>query len=408
MTDRGHLYCCYIAALLGGNSAERSRRAPSRETGCAKSCNAERVTLGSAWPVEARIPAHGVTDEPTRPPDPARRGDADPAPHLHRQSRARHGGGADFRDRPARRHRGRHRPAGAVRGSARRPCPRHADRPAGADRAGDDSPLRPAVAQQLFDRRRALPARLLHDEAQPAAEREDGAAARLRRRASAAAGLDRAGRAGADPRAGRPASEDDRHERRRNAAQGGRPWRTLRHDGDQGGDRGARRGRQPQRRAGPGFRAWDQPGDGRADRLFRARGAGGRRRDRQRIGGARQARSGRRRDHVDQSQHLRPVRTRDRRNRRSDAPSRRLLLLRRRQFQRDRRQDPAGRPRRRRDAHQPAQDVLDPARRRRPGRGASRVVAAARAVRAGPLRGRKGRGAGTRRARARGPRRSAG
>ena len=39
-----------------------------------------------------------------------------------------------------------------------------ADRPAGTDRAGDDPALRPAVAHELFDRRRDLPARLLHDE----------------------------------------------------------------------------------------------------------------------------------------------------------------------------------------------------------------------------------------------------
>ena len=38
----------------------------------------------------------------------------------------------------------------------------------------------------------ALPARLLHDEAQSAPQREDGAAAGLRRHPSAAAGLDRA------------------------------------------------------------------------------------------------------------------------------------------------------------------------------------------------------------------------
>ena len=35
--------------------------------------------------------------------------------------------------------------------------------------------------------------------------------------------------------------DDDRHERGRDVAEGRRAWRTLRHDGDQGGDRGARR-----------------------------------------------------------------------------------------------------------------------------------------------------------------------
>ena len=46
----------------------------------------------------------------------------------------------------------------------------------------------------------------------------------------------------------------------------------------------------------------------------------------------------------------------------------RVLLLRRRQLQRHRRQGAAGRPRRRLHAHQPAQDLLDAAWRRRAGR----------------------------------------
>ena len=61
-------------------------------------------------------------------------------------------------------------------------------------------------------------------------------------------------------------------------------------------------------------------------------------------------------------------------------------LLRRRQFQRDRRPGPAGRPRHRRDAHQPAQDLLDAARRRRSGRGPGRLLRGADAVRAAAVR----------------------
>ena len=57
------------------------------------------------------------------------------------------------------------------------------------------------VAEELRHRHRALSARLVHHEAQPAPQREDGAAARLRRHPSAAAALDRAGRARADRRA---------------------------------------------------------------------------------------------------------------------------------------------------------------------------------------------------------------
>ena len=149
-------------------------------------------------------------------------------------------------------------------------------------------------------------------------------------------------------------------------AEGRRARRTVRHDGDQGGDRGARRRQDAQRRAGAriartapiprpaaliGFsvRAVPAGADGVVERR----------------GGARGARPRRRRDHADQPQHLRPVRARDRRDRRGGARGGRLFLLRRRQFQRDRRQDAARRPRRRRDAHQPAQDLLDAARRRR-------------------------------------------
>ena len=63
-----------------------------------------------------------------------------------------------------------------------------------------------------------------------------------------------------------------------------------------------------------------------------------------------------------------------------------LRLLRRRQFQRDRRQGPPRRPRHRRDAHQPAQDLLDPARRRRAGLGPGGAVGSAGAVRAAAVR----------------------
>ena len=119
-----------------------------------------------------------------------------------------------------------------------------------------------------------LSARLVHDEAQSATQRENGAPAGLRRHASAAARLDRAGRAGADRDACRRADDDDRHERGRDVAEGRRARRAVRHDGDQGGDRGARRGGEAQGRAGSGIRPWHQPGDGRADRLSGASGSG--------------------------------------------------------------------------------------------------------------------------------------
>ena len=103
--------------------------------------------------------------------------------------------------------------------------------------------------QELFDRCRPLSARLLHDEAQSAPQRENGAPAGLCRHSSAAADIDRARRAGADRRTRANAADADRHERNRDVAESRRAWRTLRHDGDQGGDRGARRRGDPQCRA---------------------------------------------------------------------------------------------------------------------------------------------------------------
>ena len=70
-----------------------------------------------------------------------------------------------------------------------------------------------------------------------------------------------------------------------------------------------------------------------------------------------------------QPQYLRPVRAGHDRDLRRGPRGRRPGLLRRRQFQRDRRPGAARRPRHRRDAHQPPQDLLDPAWRRRAGLG---------------------------------------
>ena len=89
---------------------------------------------------------------------------------------------------------------------------------------------------------------------------------------------------------------------------------------------------------------------------------------------------------------------------RRDLPGRarggRLLLLRRRQLQRHRRPGAAGRPRRRLHAHQPAQDLLDAAWRRRAGRRSGGAVGGAGALRALSLdrEGRRRTGASPRRA----------
>ena len=139
----------------------------------------------------------------------------------------------------------------------------------------------------------------------------------------------------------------------------------------------------------PEFGARHQPGDGGAARLSRRVGAGARRRHGRPGGGEEAALARGRRHHADQPQHLRPVRARRGGDRRRRARGRRLLLCRRRQLQRHRRQGAARRSRRRCHAHQPAQDVLDPARRRRAGRRAGGAVGGAGAVHAGALCGRR-------------------
>ena len=166
--------------------------------------------------------------------------------------------------------------------------------------------------------------------------------------------------------------------------EGRRARRALRHDGDQGGARRARR--EALDRAGAGFGARHQSGDRRAARLSRRVGAGARGRHGRSRGGEEAALARGRRHHAHQPQHLRPVRARRGGDRRRRARGRRLLLRRRRQLQRHRRQGAARRSRRRRHAHQPAQDVLDAARRRRAGRGAGGAVGGAGAVRAGAVR----------------------
>ena len=111
----------------------------------------------------------------------------------------------------------------------------------GLSRARGDAPFRAPEPEELRHRHGHLSARLVHHEAQPAPQREDGAAAGLRRHPSAAAALHRAGRDRADRRVVALAVRTDRHAGDRHDAQGRRARRTVRHDGDQGGAGGARR-----------------------------------------------------------------------------------------------------------------------------------------------------------------------
>ena len=98
--------------------------------------------------------------------------------------------------------------------------------------------------QELRHRPGALSAGLVHDEAQPAAQREDGAPAGLRRPASAAAAVTTVqGALELMDALAHWLQDADRHARRCHVAQGRRAWRALRHAGHQGRARGRRRGR---------------------------------------------------------------------------------------------------------------------------------------------------------------------
>ena len=130
------------------------------------------------------------------------------APERHAERRTtftgnrglQHRGAADLRDRaqPARL---RRRSAGAAEGQRPRSDGLRRTAPIGLPGLSEPEVVRHYVRlsqkNYAIDMRR-LSARLVHHEAQSAPQREDGAAAGLRRPPSAAAGLDRAGRARAD------------------------------------------------------------------------------------------------------------------------------------------------------------------------------------------------------------------
>ena len=133
----------------------------------------------------------------------------------------------------------------------------------------------------------------------------------------------------------------------------------------------ARRG-PPQHLPDPRIGARHQPGQ-RADGRHAGGGDEVRRHGQRRPGRpagqvrAAQRQPGRGDDHL--PQHLRRVRDARQGAVRAGAPARRARLRGRRQHERAGRRGRAGRVRRRRQPPQPAQDLLHPARRRRPGRG---------------------------------------
>ena len=122
--------------------------------------------------------------------------------------------------------------------------------PAGDERAGRRSPLRQPVAAQLRGGHRVLPARLVHHEVQPEAQRMGGAPAGLRQPPSARPGRGRPGDAPDAVRARRGAGRDLRDARGHAPAGGRRPGRADRDPDDPGLPPGSRR-----HRPRPGARA---------------------------------------------------------------------------------------------------------------------------------------------------------
>ncbi len=268
--------------------------------------------------------------------------------------------------------------------------PAPAAAPARGVGAAGGAALHAALAAQLRHRHALLPARLLHDEVQPAGLQFARDAAGLPRPASARAGLDRAGRAGLPVRAAGDAEARDRHGGRLADADGRRPGRVRRRRDDPRLPPRARRPRA-QRDHRPGRGARHQPGDRDDVRHEGARDPDACRRRRRPRGARGRAVARDRRHHADQPEHARRVRAAHRRDRAQGARGGRAALLRRREPERDPRQ---GAPRGhgiRRDPHEPAQDVLDAARRRRPGLRRGRRRAAPAAVHAGAGRRARGR-----------------
>ena len=140
-------------------------------------------------------------------------------------------------------------------------APRRAAAPARARRAGARPPLHEALDAQLRHRHGLLPARQLHDEAQPARERAARDAARLQGSPPAPGGGRRPGRARADvAAAGDPAGGGG--PRRLLAAAGGRlAGRADRPDADARLLRGHRRGRAARHDRHRRHGARDEPGE---------------------------------------------------------------------------------------------------------------------------------------------------
>ena len=272
--------------------------------------------------------------------------------------------------------------AAARRAPRARAAPRAAAAAARGLRARDRPPLQPPVQAQLRPGHGLLPARLLHDEAQPQAARARRRAPRSRQAAPAAATGARAGSTRADVAPAARARGDSRAAARVAAAL----RRVARRAGRGAAHACLSRGpRRPSHQgADPRHRPRHQPGDGHDGRLRGGQGGhrrAGQRRPRRPAG---QGRRGRGLPDAHQPLHAGPVRDQHRGDQPDRARRRRDAVLRRRQPQRDHGHLPARGHGLRHRALQPAQ-VLHPApRRRRAGRRADRRLGPDRALPAAP------------------------
>ena len=264
--------------------------------------------------------------------------------------------------------------------------------PGGASRglrARDPPPLQPDLPPELRSRYRLLPARFLHDEAQPAAQRAGGGSAGPRSSPPGAAAETRAGCPRADVAAAAVPGRDLRPPARQPPALGGFARRAR---GPAAHPRLPRRSRRGANQgAHPGHGAWHQPRH-RDDGRLRGGEAGLERARRHRP--RRPALQGGRRHGLPDAhepQHARAIRREHRRDRRDRPLRRRDALLRRRQPERDHGPHAAGRHGLRHRPRQPPQVLLAAARRRWPRCRADRLLGADRAVSAeasgGPARG---------------------
>ena len=276
---------------------------------------------------------------------------------------------ADAHGAVAARARRRQDPAPAGRRPRRHPgraAPGHAGRPAGAQRARGHPPLRQPLAPQLQHRLGLLSPRLVHHEVQPQGQRVGGPPVRLRQAPPAGARRGRAGhaRAALEPRTA--AQGDQRHGRGHAPAGGRGTGRADRHPDGPCLPRVTRRSRPPRghrARLVPRHEPRDRL-DGRLHDHHRALGRGRRGGPRGAPGRALAADGG---SDADQPLDPRAVREPHRRAARRRPCGRRPGLHGRRQPERRDGQVPPRRGRLRRHALQRPQDLLDAARRRRPG-----------------------------------------